>query len=157
MQWNLKMSTFISFDCPIKKISELNSKMTIRYCSMQWEICLNISSLQDHWSKWSQNCQKCNFCELFLKLTVMTSLERNFATKEIISIFPLWTFHFIWSNLPAAPAYGVYISPLSWSDIPELVLHIMIFLIKGCYIVLTRNLLNQGFLVVRLKSSLRNI
>jgi hypothetical protein len=55
------------------------------------------------------------------------------------------------SNIPAAPAYGVYISQMirycrtcgSYQD----------FLDRG--LLLTRNLLNQGFLLVKLKSSLR--
>jgi hypothetical protein len=55
------------------------------------------------------------------------------------------------SNIPAAPAYGVYISQLirysracgSYQD----------FLDRG--LLLTRMLLNQGFLLVKLKSSLR--
>ena len=45
-----------------------------------------------------------------------------------------------------------YIS-LSWYDIPELVVPIRISLTEGCC--LTRKLLNQGFLLVTLKSSLR--
>jgi hypothetical protein len=60
-------------------------------------------------------------------------------------------FPFICSNNPAAPACGVYISPLirysracgSYQD----------FLDRG--LLLTRKLLNQGFLFVKLKSSLR--
>jgi hypothetical protein len=48
-------------------------------------------------------------------------------------------------NIPAAPAYGL---SLSWSDILELVVPIMIFLIDGCCW--------QGrFRMVKLKSSLR--
>ena len=57
-------------------------------------------------------------------------------------------FPFICSNIPAAPAYGVYISQLirysrtcgSYQD----------FLDRG--LLLTRKLLNQGFLLVKLKS-----
>ena len=100
MQWNLKMSTFISFDCPIKKISELNSKMTIRYCSLQWEICLNISSLQDHWSQWSPNCQKCNFCELTVppvSLTCSFILKRQTSCRELLKKNEkklAWSFNF---------------------------------------------------------------
>ena len=60
-------------------------------------------------------------------------------------------FPFIGSNIPAAPAYGVYISQLirysracgSYHD----------FLHRG--LLLTGKLLNQGFLLVKLKSSLR--
>ena len=62
-------------------------------------------------------------------------------------------FPFICSNIPAAPAYGLYISQLirysracgSYQD----------FLDRG--FLLTRRLLNQGFLFVKLKSSLRKV
>jgi hypothetical protein len=64
----------------------------------------------------------------------------------MISIFP-----FICSNIPAAPAYGVFISQMirysracgSYQN----------FLDRG--LLLTRKLLNQGFLWVKLKTSLR--
>jgi hypothetical protein len=64
---------------------------------------------------------------------------------------PIVNLPFICSNIPAAPAYGVYISQLirysracgSYQD----------FLDRG--LLLTRKLLNQGFLLVKLKSSLR--
>jgi hypothetical protein len=60
-------------------------------------------------------------------------------------------FPFVCSNIPAATAYGVYISPFirysracgSYQD----------FLDRG--LLLTRKLLSQGFLLVKLKSSLR--
>jgi len=62
-------------------------------------------------------------------------------------------FPFICSNIPAAPAYGAFISQLigycracgSYQD----------FLDRG--LLLTRKLLNQGFLLAKLKSSLRKI
>ena len=65
--------------------------------------------------------------------------------------FSIVNFPFICSNIPAAPAYGVYISQLiqysracgSYKD----------FLDRG--LLLTRKLQNQGFLLVKLKSSLR--
>ena len=56
-------------------------------------------------------------------------------------------FPFICRNNPAAPAYGVYIT-LSCFDIPELVVLIMCFCWQGSY-------WDQGFLLVKLKSSLR--
>ena len=64
--------------------------------------------------------------------------------------FPIVNFLFMCSNIPAAPAYGVYISQLigysracgSYHD----------FLDRG--LLLTRELLNQGFILVKLKSSL---
>ena len=60
-------------------------------------------------------------------------------------------FPFICSNIPAAPAYGVYISQMirysracgSYQD----------FFDRG--LLLTRKLLNKGFLLVKLKSSLQ--
>jgi hypothetical protein len=58
---------------------------------------------------------------------------------------------YYYSNIPAAPAYGVYISQLIrysracsfYQDFPD----------RG--LLLTRRLLNQGFLLVKLNSSLR--
>jgi hypothetical protein len=84
------------------------------------------------------------------KLTVRGGYEQ--IDKKIISIFPLWTFHFLHSNITAAPAYEVYISQLmrfaracsSYYDFFDIGLQI-------------RRLLNQGFLLVKLTSSLRNI
>ena len=65
--------------------------------------------------------------------------------------FPIVNFPFIGSNIPAAPAYGVYISQLIWY-----------FRVCGSYqdfldteLLPTRKLQNQGFLLVKLKSSLR--
>ena len=65
--------------------------------------------------------------------------------------FPIVNFPFICSNIPAAPVYGVHISQMirysracgSYQD----------FLDRG--LLLPRKLLNQGFLLVKLKSSLR--
>jgi len=64
--------------------------------------------------------------------------------------FPIVNFSFICSNIPAAPAYGVYISQL-----------IRYFRARGSYqdfldrgLLLTRKPLSQGFLLVKLKSSL---
>ena len=73
-----------------------------------------------------------------------------YATRDDFN-FPIVIFQFISSNIPAAPAYGVYISRLirysrvccSYQD----------FLDKE--LLLTRKLLNQGFLLEKLKSSLR--
>jgi hypothetical protein len=64
--------------------------------------------------------------------------------------FPIVNFLFICSNIPAAPAYGVYISQLirysracgSYQD----------FLGRG--LLLTRKLLNHWFFLVKLQSSL---
>jgi hypothetical protein len=67
--------------------------------------------------------------------------------------FSILKFPFICSKIPAAPAYGVYISQLirysracgSYQD----------FLDRG--LLLTRKLLNQAFLLVKMKASLRKV
>ena len=65
--------------------------------------------------------------------------------------FPIVNFPFICSYIPAAAAYAVYTSHLS--DIPEhVVFHLDFF---NRELLLTRKLLIQGLLVVKLKSSLR--
>ena len=78
-------------------------------------------------------------------------LRTNFNDKRHDFNFPIVNFPFICSNIPAAPAYGVYISQLirysracgSYQD----------FLDRG--FLLKRKLLNQGFLLVKLKASLQ--
>ena len=78
-------------------------------------------------------------------------LRPKFYDKNDDFNFPIMKFPFICSMIPAAPAYVVYISQLirysraciSYQD----------FLDIG--LLLTRKLLNQGFLLVKLKSSLR--
>ena len=81
----------------------------------------------------------------------MLELRTKLYNKRDYFNFPIVNFPFIYSNIPAAPAYGVYISQMirysracgSYGD----------FLDRG--LLLTRKLLNQGFLLVKLKSSLR--
>ena len=77
---------------------------------------------------------------------------KNFTTKEMISFVCHCVLSiYICSNILAASAYGVYISQLirytracgSYQDFMHREL------------LLTRNLLNQGFLLVKLKSSFR--
>jgi hypothetical protein len=85
------------------------------------------------------------------KLIVMRRLRTKFYDKRDNFNFPIVNFQFICSNIPAAPAYGVYLSQLiqysracgSYQD----------FLDRGK--LLTRKLLKQGFLLVKLKSLLR--
>jgi hypothetical protein len=88
---------------------------------------------------------------LLLKKYIATVVELNFTTKEMISIFPLRTFHLYVATLQQH-LHMEYIS-LSSSDIPELLVPIIIFFYRG--LLLTRKQLNQSFLVVKLKSSLR--
>jgi len=51
-------------------------------------------------------------------------------TKDIISIFPLWSFHLYVATLQRH-LHMENIS-LSWYDIPELVVPVSISLIEGC-------------------------
>ena len=87
---------------------------------------------------------------------IMLHSEGRLRTKKVVNKrddfnFRIVNFPFICSTIPAAPAYGVYISQMircsracgSYQD----------FLDRG--LLLTKKLLNQGFLLVTLKSSLR--
>jgi hypothetical protein len=65
--------------------------------------------------------------------------------------FPIMNFPFIYSNIPAAPVYEVYMSQLIHYS--RACGSYQYFLDSG--LLLTRKLLNQGFLFVKLKSSLR--
>jgi hypothetical protein len=80
-------------------------------------------------------------------------LRTKLYDKRDVFNFPILNFPFTCSNIPAAPAYGVYLSQ-------------MIRYSRACgsyqtfldrELLLTRKLLNQGFLLVKLKSSLRKL
>jgi hypothetical protein len=95
-----------------------------------------------------------NRCASYLDLHLEIDSECRLRTKHYDKRddfnFPIVNFPFICSNIPVVPAYGVYISQMirysracgSYQD----------FLDRG--LLLTRKLLNQGFLLVKLKSSL---
>jgi hypothetical protein len=93
-----------------------------------------------------------SYLDLHLKIDSEDRLRTKLYDKRDDFNFPIVNFSFICSNIPAAPAYGVYISQ-------------MIRYSRACgsyqnffvrWLLLTRKLLNQGFLLVKLKSSLRN-
>jgi hypothetical protein len=91
----------------------------------------------------------CLHLEIYSDCVLTTKHYDNRCDFDFIFVnFPLTC-----SNIPAAPAYGVYISKL-----------IRYFRISGSYndlvdrwFQLTRQLLNQEFLMVKLKSSLRTV
>jgi hypothetical protein len=93
------------------------------------------------------------FSKLILEIDSEWQLRTKLYDKRDYFNFPIENFPFICSNISAARAYGVYISQLirysrgygSYQD----------FLDKG--LLLTRKLLNQGFLLVKLKSLLRKL
>ena len=92
-----------------------------------------------------------SYIDLHFEIDSEGRLRTKLYDKRDYFNFPIVNFPFICSNIPAAPAYGVYISQLirysracgSYQD----------FLDRR--LLLTRKLLNQGFLLVKLKSSLR--
>ena len=92
-----------------------------------------------------------SYLDLHLEVDSERRLRTKLSDKRDDFNFPIVNFPFICSNIPAAPAYGVYISQLirysrtcsSYQD----------FLDRG--LLLTRKLLNQQFLLAKLKSSLR--
>ena len=92
-----------------------------------------------------------SYRDLHLDIDSEGQLRTKLYDKTDNFNFPIVNFPFICSNIQAAPAYGVYISQLmrysrvcgSYKD----------FLDRG--LLLTRRLMNQGFLLVKLKSSLR--
>jgi hypothetical protein len=92
-----------------------------------------------------------SYLDLQLEIDSEGQLRMKLYDKRDDFNFPVVNFPFVCSNIPAAPAYGVYISQMirysracgSYRD----------FLDRG--LLLTRKLLNQEFLLVKLKSSLR--
>ena len=92
-----------------------------------------------------------SYLDLHLDIDSEGRLRTNLYDKRGDFNFSIVSFPFMCSNIPAAPAYGVYISQL-----------IRYSRVCGTYddfldreLLLTRKLLNQGFLLVTLKSSLR--
>ena len=84
--------------------------------------------------------------DLHLEIDNEVRLRTELYNKRYVFNFPIVNFPFICSNIPAAPAYGVYISQL-----------IRYSRACGSYhgtldggLLLIRKLLNQGFLVVKL-------
>ena len=88
---------------------------------------------------------------LYLEIDSDRRLRTKCYDKRNDFNFPIENFPFICSSIPAAPAYGVYISLLiRYSRACGLYQK---FLDRG--LLLTRKLLNQGFLLTKLKSSFR--
>ena len=87
----------------------------------------------------------------YLDIHLRIDSEAAVKNKRDHFNFPIVNFPFICSNIPAAPAYGEYLSQLirysrawgSYQDVHD----------RG--LLLTRKLLNQGLILFKLKSSLR--
>jgi hypothetical protein len=97
------------------------------------------------------NCTPLSYLDLHLEIDSEALLRTKLYNKRDDFNIPIVNFPFIFSSIPAAPTYEIYISQLirysracgSYQD----------FLDRR--LLLTRTLLNQGFLLVMLKSSLR--
>ena len=92
-----------------------------------------------------------SYLDLHLEIDSEVRLRTKLYDKKDYFNFPIMNFPFICRNIPSAPAYGVYISQLirysrvcgSYQDFLDRVL------------LITKKLLNQCFLLGKLKSSLR--
>ena len=94
-----------------------------------------------------------SYLDLHLEIDNEGRLKTKLYDKRDDFSFQIVNFPFLCSNIPTAPAYGVYISQLIWY-------------IRACIsyldlldrrLLFTRRLSNQEFQMVKLKSSLRNI
>jgi hypothetical protein len=92
-----------------------------------------------------------SYVDLHLEIDSAGRLRTELYDKRDDSNFLIVNFPFICNNNPAAPAYGVYISQLIRYS--RACGSYQVFLDIG--LLLTRKLLNQGFHLVKLKSSLR--
>ena len=126
----------------VPNIRSIRDRNTIRYpalyilhnrarYNMVWNQFETITPGTEKWRR-----QMCTFSYIFTIIRKLTEIQN---------------FPFISSNIPAASAYGIYISQL-----------IIYCRACGCYhdfpdrgLLLTRKLLNQRYPVVKLKSSLR--
>ena len=93
-----------------------------------------------------------SYIDLHLDINSKGRIRTKLYDKRDDFNFPFMNFPFICSKIPAAPTYGVYISQLI--RYPSACCFYDNFFNTG--LLLTRKLLNQGFLLAKLKSSLRN-
>jgi hypothetical protein len=92
-----------------------------------------------------------SYLDIHLEFDSEGRLRTKLYDKRDDFNFPIVNFPFICSNIPAPPAYGVYIS--QWIRYSKACGSYQDFLDRG--LLLTRKLLKQGFLLVKLKSLLR--
>ena len=110
-----------------------------------------INSIEVEIKDTSNTNRSASYLDLHLEIDSEGRLRTKPYNKRDDFKFPIVNFPFICSNIPAALAYGIYISQMirysracgSYQD----------FLDRG--LLLTRKLRNQGFLLVKLKSSVR--
>jgi hypothetical protein len=92
-----------------------------------------------------------SYLDLHLEIDCEGRLRTKLYDKRDDFNFPIVNFPFICSNIPAVPAYGAYISQMMrYSRACGSYQYL-----RDRRLLLRRKLLNQGFLLVKLKSSLR--
>jgi len=92
-----------------------------------------------------------SYLDLYLEHDINGTLTTKLYDKREDFNYPIFNYHFLDSNTPSSPAYGVYMSQLirysricnSYHD----------FLLRS--VLLTRKLLNQGFIESRLRFTLK--
>ena len=101
----------------------------------------------------TNGCESCCAMLSHLEIDSGVRFRTKLYDKRYDFNFPIVNFPFICSNIPAAPAYGVYISHMiTYSRACGFYQD---FLDRG--LLLTRKLLKQGFPLIKLKSSFRKV
>ena len=127
----------------IDDVLSLNNSRFVDFVDRIYPIELEIKDTTD-------TDRPASYLDLHLEIDSEDRLRTKLYDKRDDFNFPIVNFPFICSNNPATPAYGVYISQMvrysrpcgSYQD----------FLGRG--LLLKSKLLNQGFLLVKLKSSI---
>ena len=138
---NCKDSLARSFNFTFRYIDDVRSLNNSRFYDFVDHIYLNELEKKDT----TDTDRSASCFGLFLKIDNDGRLRTNLYDKRDAFNFPIVNFPFMCSNIPAAPAYGVYISQLKRDSRAS-----------GSYqgfldreLLLTRKLLNQGFLLVK--------
>ena len=137
----------ISFNSTFRYIDDVLSLINSKfgdYVDRIYPIELEIKDTTD-------TVKSASYLDLHLEIDNEGRLKTKLYDKRDDFSFPIVNFPFLSSNIPAAPAYGVYISQLIRYSRACISYHD--FLDRG--LLLTRKLLNQEFQMVKLKSSLR--
>ena len=135
----------ISFNSTFRYIDDvlsLNNSKFGDYVERIYPIELEIKDTTD-------TVKSASYLDLHLEIDNEGRLKTKLYDKRDDFSFPIVNFPFLSSNIPAAPAYGVYISQLIRYSRACISYHD--FLDRG--LLLTRKLLNQKFQMVKLQSS----
>ena len=136
-----------SFNYSFRYIDDVLSLNNARYIDYVHHIYPNELEIKDT----TDTVKSASYLDLFLCIDNEGRLNSKLYDKRDDFDFPIVNFPFLSSNIPASPAYGVYISQLiryaracvKYSD----------FLERGQ--LLSQKLLSQGYTKPRLESSLR--